>query len=191
MPPAPITTRLYTSPCGALLLGCYGTQLCLCDWVEGTRHVNSLARLQRRLGTHLQEGNTPTLQQASDELDAYFSGTRHAFTAKLLLLGTPFQQSIWQQLRHIPFGETHSYAALAQQTGHTGAARAVAQAVGNNPLCLFLPCHRIVGSGGTLCGYRGGTHTKRWLLEWEHGAISADFPQQARLFTCNSPQFTF
>ncbi len=108
---------------------------------------------------------------AAAELHAYFAGQLRTFTLPLApAIGTPFQRRIWQALTRIPHGVTWSYARLAGETG--GVARAVGQANGANPLCVVVPCHRVIAADGTLGGYSGGLDRKRWLLRHE-GALLA------------------
>ena len=103
------------------------------------------------------------------ELDEYFAGSRRTFDIDLAPKGTPFQQAVWMQLRLIPCGETTTYGELAQRVGRPGAARAVGAAVGRNPISIIVPCHRVVGSDGTLTGFAGGLDRKRTLLAIEQG----------------------
>lgn len=109
------------------------------------------------------------LRQAVNELDEYFYGTRNEFTFKLNLKGTDFQQRVWQELLQIPFGKTTSYLELSKKLGDVKAIRAVASANGKNPLWIVVPCHRVIGSDGSLTGYAGGLWRKQWLLEHERG----------------------
>lgn len=110
---------------------------------------------------------TPLLADAKAQLDAYFDGERRAFDLPLAPAGSPFQRSVWKLIAAIPFAETRAYGALARRLG--SAPRAVGGACGRNPLPLLIPCHRVVGAGGTLGGYSGdgGLDAKRWLLAWE------------------------
>lgn len=116
----------------------------------------------------------PVLQQAAAELAAYFTGERKSFSVPIAPQGTAFQQEVWAALREIPWGETCSYAALAQAIGRPKAVRAVGAANGRNPLSIIVPCHRVIGSKGTLTGYAGGVETKAWLLQHEQ----SERPQQ-------------
>ncbi|MGA6222342.1 methylated-DNA--[protein]-cysteine S-methyltransferase [Streptomyces umbrinus] len=104
-----------------------------------------------------------------DELRAYFAGELKEFTVQLHLDGTPFQRSVWAQLRKIPYGETRSYGELADALGNPNASRAVGLANGKNPLGIIVPCHRVVGANGSLTGYGGGLERKRQLLDFERG----------------------
>lgn len=104
----------------------------------------------------------------TDQLAAYFAGDLQTFDVPLDPRGTPFQQEVWTALRRIPYGTTTSYGALALELGRPlGAARAIGLANGRNPLSILVPCHRVVGSAGTLVGYGGGIPRKQWLLAHE------------------------
>jgi len=108
---------------------------------------------------------------ARAQLADYFAGRHAAFDLELAPAGTPFQRGVWEELRRIPYGETISYTELARRIGRPTAVRAVGHANGRNPLPVVIPCHRVVGSDGTLTGYGGGLDRKRFLLELE-SAIS-------------------
>jgi methylated-DNA-[protein]-cysteine S-methyltransferase len=108
---------------------------------------------------------------ARREITEYFAGARRHFTVKLSPSGTPFQQCVWSALQRIPFGATRSYGELATELGNAGAARAVGRANATNPICLLIPCHRVIGTNGTLTGFAFGEEIKRKLLEHE-GALS-------------------
>ena len=112
----------------------------------------------------------PTLRVVAGELAQYFAGERTAFTVPLQPAGTEFQRAVWDAIAQIPYGETASYTELAQQLGRPAATRAVGAAVGRNPLCVVVPCHRVVGASGALTGYAGGLERKRTLLALESRA---------------------
>jgi len=107
------------------------------------------------------------LQDCVYQLQEYFQRSRNSFNLKLNPQGTDFQKNIWRLLQTIPFGKTISYLELSKQFGDTKAIRAVASANGKNPLWIIVPCHRVIGSDGSLTGYAGGLHRKQWLLEHE------------------------
>lgn len=109
-----------------------------------------------------------TLQEAVNQLQEYFSGKRKQFTFKLNPQGTDFQKRVWQALLEIPFAKTTSYQELSIKLGDVKAIRAVASANGKNPLWIVVPCHRVIGSDGSLTGYAGGLWRKKWLLEHEN-----------------------
>lgn len=108
-------------------------------------------------------------ERVAGELREYFEGRRESFDLPLAPEGTPFQQAVWSELRRIPFGERSSYGALAARIGRPWASRAVGQANGANPIAVVIPCHRVVGSDGSLTGYGSGVPIKRWLLDHEAG----------------------
>jgi len=107
------------------------------------------------------------LQDCAYQLQEYFQGKRKRFSLKLNPKGTEFQNRVWSELQIIPFGKTVSYLELSKQLGDVKAIRAVANANGKNPLWIIVPCHRVIGSDGSLIGYAGGLHRKQWLLEHE------------------------
>ena len=108
------------------------------------------------------------LQEAVSQLNDYFEGKRTDFTFKLNPSGTKFQQKVWKELLKIPFGKTMSYLELSKKLGDVKAIRAVASANGKNPLWIVVPCHRVIGTDGSLTGYAGGLWRKKWLLEHEN-----------------------
>ncbi len=121
----------------------------------------------------LSEGELSTtipnqLQEAVLQLQEYFEGKRQDFTFKLNPKGTDFQQKVWQELRNIPYGKTISYLDLSKKLGDVKAIRAAASANGKNPLWSVVPCHRVIGTDGSLTGYAGGLWRKKWLLEHEN-----------------------
>jgi AraC family transcriptional regulator of adaptative response/methylated-DNA-[protein]-cysteine methyltransferase len=114
-------------------------------------------------------GENSILNLLKNELDAYFASRLQNFTVPLFLEGTAFQQSVWRQLRQIPYGKTASYGQIAKTIGAPTAVRAVARANGDNRICIIVPCHRVIGSDGSLTGYGGGLWRKQRLLELEQG----------------------
>jgi methylated-DNA-[protein]-cysteine S-methyltransferase len=103
------------------------------------------------------------------QLDAYFARELKEFDLPMRLEGTPFQRGVWNQLRQIPYGETRTYGQLAEALGNIGASRAVGLANGKNPIGIIVPCHRVIGSTGSLIGYGGGLDRKQRLLAFESG----------------------
>lgn len=108
------------------------------------------------------------IDEAVSQLNDYFEGKRSDFTFKLNPSGTEFQQKVWKGLLEIPFGKTISYLELSEKLGDVIAIRAVATANGKNPLWIVVPCHRVIGTDGSLTGYAGGLWRKKWLLEHEN-----------------------
>ena len=162
-----IYTRTCSAPCGDLLLGSLGDRLCLCDWTN--RHDASavLSRLKRRLHADIVAGNSSVMDLAVSQLAEYFHSTRRTFSVPLLFAGTPFQQAVWTALQGVPYGTTLTYLQLAERINCPQSVRAVANAVGANAMSIFVPCHRIIGTNGTLTGYAGGLPAKRLLLQLE------------------------
>jgi len=108
------------------------------------------------------------LQECVNQLDSYFAGKRSDFSIILNPKGTEFQQKVWKGLLQIPFGKTRSYLEQSKILGDVKAIRAVASANGKNPLWIVVPCHRVIGTDGSLTGYAGGLWRKKWLLEHEN-----------------------
>ena len=146
------------SPVGPLLL------------VVSERGLVALEFGGRRIGEGWVESAEKTAPYAR-QMNEYFSGRRRSFDLPLDLRGTDFQRRCWQKLLKIPYGETRSYADIARAIGNPAAVRAVGLANGQNPIAIIVPCHRVIGSDGSLTGYGGGLETKRKLLELE-GALS-------------------
>ena len=116
------------------------------------------------------QGSAKVLKEAQKQLTEYFKGKRKDFTFKHEARGTKFQQSVWNEIARIPFGEVLSYADIAREIGKPQASRAVGGAVGSKPIPLIIGCHRVLGASGKITGYSGGEGipTKRWLLKLEH-----------------------
>lgn len=113
------------------------------------------------------KGVPPSLTEAANEMIEYFDGKRKEFTIRSIAKGTAFQEKVWSELLKIKYGETASYADIANRIGNPKAVRAVANANARNPLSIIVPCHRIIGSNGKLTGYAGGLWRKEWLLSRE------------------------
>lgn len=107
------------------------------------------------------------LQDCATQLEEYFNGERKQFSLKLNPMGTDFQKKVWSKLVKIPYGKTISYLDLSKKLGDVKAIRAVANANGKNPIWIIVPCHRVIGTDGSLTGYAGGLHRKKWLIEHE------------------------
>jgi methylated-DNA-[protein]-cysteine S-methyltransferase len=149
-------------------------------WVGLSASMAGLVRVilpqySQKIAAHLLGADSNRVIQSPDQfkdlikrLQAYFSGQRVKFPDKLdLSEATPFQREVWQATQKIPYGETRSYGWVAKQVGKTKAARAVGQALGNNPLPVIVPCHRVLASGGGLGGFSGGLERKKYLLNLE------------------------
>jgi methylated-DNA-[protein]-cysteine S-methyltransferase len=161
MSPPLRTHDIVDSPLGPLmLLADEDRRLCGLFFRDEHRYVPTEDRWgERRPGV---------LADAAEQLDAYFAGDLTRFELDLALRGTPFQQQVWAELVQVPYGATVTYAELAEAIGRPTAARAVGAANARNPVAIVVPCHRVVGTDGTLTGYAGGTPRKQALLTLEN-----------------------
>ena len=166
-----ITIQKFLSPCGVLILGSFDGRLCLCDWVGGRHRHSTELRLKRLLNAEFQEGASDVIEIARRQLDEYFARERRVFDLPLLFAGSDFQKKVWEELLNIPYGTTISYGEMASRLGMSNAVRALANANGANALSVIVPCHRVIGSNGSLTGYGGGLEIKRFLLDLESRTI--------------------
>lgn len=164
-----IIIKYYETPVGELILGSYDNQLCLCDWRYRKMRANIDQRVQAGLASKYQQGDSEVIQNTVHQLEGYFANQRTAFDIPLKLVGTIFQQKVWQQLIEIPYGKTCSYLDLSIALGNEKAIRAVATANGANAISIIVPCHRVIGTNGKLVGYAGGLAAKDKLLSLEGG----------------------
>jgi methylated-DNA-[protein]-cysteine S-methyltransferase len=151
--------RMHPSPLGELLLAATSRGLCGLYFPEH-RHFRGAANWRR-------DDGDPLLQTAATQLDEYFEGGRKEFSLPLDLQGSAFQRLVWQRLLQLPYGARSSYLQQAREIGSAAAARAVGAAIGRNPVCIIVPCHRVLKSDGALAGYAGGLERKRYLLAFE------------------------
>lgn len=151
---------IYASPLGDIALAGSSRGLCYVDFQNSKRPLVIADDWQRT--------DTP-FKAALKTLDSYFAGNKPEFKLDYDLRGTPFQLSVWEFLQNIPCGKTLSYAQVAGAIGKPAAVRAVGTAIGRNPIALFIPCHRVIGSNGALTGYAGGLDLKAKLLKIELG----------------------
>ena len=159
-----IAQTMITTPLGRILLARTAKGLAGA-WFEGQKHHPGSIDAP-------QVPNDELLQSAARELGEFFAGERERFDVPLDLQGTPFQSSVWQRLLRIAAGTTRSYGEIAKELGSAKAVRAVGSAVGRNPVSVIVPCHRVVGSDGSLTGYAGGVDRKRALLELERAPLA-------------------
>lgn len=162
-----INIQYFNSSCGLFVLASFGDKLCLCDWSNNPCAERNKRRIERYLNASFKIETTSVLEEAKRQLDGYFAGNRKAFTIPLHLVGTDFQQQVWNELLNIPYGATISYKEIAQNIGKPKAARAVAGAIGANGISILIPCHRVIGSDKSLTGYAGGLKAKKMLLQIE------------------------
>ena len=165
-----LTRSTISTPIGDMLALAADEGLCALEFGgPGQR----LSRLERRLSRwfpphEIVDGDTPAIVRSREWLAAYFDGSNAAIgDLPVAMHGAPFEQRVWRALLTIPPGTTTSYGALATALGCPGASRAVGAANGANPIAIVVPCHRVIGSSGSLVGYGGGLDRKTWLLEHE------------------------
>jgi methylated-DNA-[protein]-cysteine S-methyltransferase len=130
----------------------------------GNIHLKLIARDGRLVECSFAD---PCLDRARKQLEEYLAGNRKVFSVDLELTGTPFQKKVWAELLKIPYGQTASYKDIARRIGHQRSYRAVGGAVHNNPVAIIVPCHRVIGSDGSLTGFAGGLELKKMLLDLE------------------------
>jgi AraC family transcriptional regulator of adaptative response/methylated-DNA-[protein]-cysteine methyltransferase len=141
--------------------------ICLLEFTDRRMLETEFKDLRKRLNAVILPGENPHLDHVQSEMKEYFAGKRKTFTVPLDTPGTEFRQLVWRGLQDIPYGETRSYKQQAVALGNPKAVRAVASANGHNRITVIIPCHRVIGSDGSLTGYGGGLHRKKWLLDLE------------------------
>ncbi|MBX3117489.1 MAG: methylated-DNA--[protein]-cysteine S-methyltransferase [Fimbriimonadaceae bacterium] len=165
-----LTVRWIDTPLGAMIAGANDHALCILEYVDRRMLETQLTTVRKRFSCALVPGESPILDQIEAELDAYFKGELKEFKTPLEYPGTDFQMRVWDYLLKIPYGETRSYGQLGKAIGCPDGQRAVGKANGDNRLAIIIPCHRVIKSDGTMCGYGGGLWRKQRLLELEQGA---------------------
>lgn len=156
-----------TTPLGPMFACATDEGLCLLEFTDRRMLETEFHDLQKRLNAVILLGENEHILNAKEQLAEYFSGKRTQFDVPLHAPGTDFQQSVWNILQEIPFGETRSYQEQAEHLGKPKAVRAVGTANGMNRISIIIPCHRVIGKNGKLTGYGGGLERKRWLLDHE------------------------
>jgi len=157
----------FTTPIGPMFACASSEGICLLEFTDRRMLETEFSDLCKRLDAVILPGKNIYLEQVQTELLEYFSGNRKIFTVPLHTPGTEFQNSVWKILQDIPYGESHSYAQQAISLGKPKAVRAVGTANGLNRVAIIIPCHRVIASDGSLAGYGGGLHRKKWLLDFE------------------------
>jgi methylated-DNA-[protein]-cysteine S-methyltransferase len=150
----------FATPLGTLFATAIGTTL-TGIYYEGGRHAPPISREWK------EDPYSSPLKECAEQLADYFAGKRQCFDLPVAPHGTPFQERVWREIARIPYGETITYAELASRAGAPGSARAAGAATGRNPHSIVVPCHRVVGTDGSLTGYAGGLERKTRLLEIE------------------------
>ena len=167
-----INIQYYKTKYAHFILGSFENKLCLLDFRYRKMRSSVDNRLQKGLKAEFVEQDDPILQETRKQIDEYFNMQRKEFDIPLLTVGSDFQKDVWTMLLKVPYGTTSTYAQLAQAIGNQKAVRAVANANGANAISLVIPCHRIIGSDGTLTGYGGGLALKEKLLKLENNLFT-------------------
>ncbi len=165
-----VVTTLSTA-LGPMVAAATDDGVCLLEFTERRMLPTQLALVQRRFG-RLVGGRHAYLERLQDELDAYFARRATTFSVPVVAPGSAFEERVWSALREIPSGETRSYEELAVALDRRGAARAVGRANGRNRVAIVIPCHRVIGTDGSLTGYGGGLWRKQRLLDLERVATA-------------------
>jgi AraC family transcriptional regulator, regulatory protein of adaptative response / methylated-DNA-[protein]-cysteine methyltransferase len=161
------TTRIST-PIGQMMVGILDERLCLLEFCDKEERLNlELEQIRSQNDASLMTAHHALFDDVQNQLNEYFTGQRKEFQLPLHIAGTPFQEAVWNALLTIPYGATCSYQTQANKIGRPDAVRAVARANGSNRIAIVIPCHRVIGSNGSLTGYGGGLERKRWLLSHE------------------------
>ena len=155
------------TPLGPMLAIADEEALYLLEFVDRRGLEREIERLRKNMKAAIIPGHAKPIQQVEQELSQYFEGGLIEFKTPLFLIGSPFQKSVWEELKRIPLGESRSYLEIAEAIGKPAAFRAVAQANGANQFAIIIPCHRVINSDGELGGYGGGLARKKWLLGHE------------------------
>ncbi|GEP95881.1 bifunctional transcriptional activator/DNA repair enzyme AdaA [Chitinophaga cymbidii] len=172
-------TRLET-PLGTMFACAVEQGVCLLEFTDRKMLETELNTLSRLLKANIIPGIHRHFDQLRRELNEYFDGKRKHFTVPLFMPGTPFQQSVWEALRAVPYGTTSTYKRQSVTLNRPEAPRAVAHANGMNRISILVPCHRVIGEDGSLTGYGGGLHRKQWLLDFERSnAADNDLPDSS------------
>ncbi len=145
----------------------YQTSIGLIGIAEDGHAITNLWFPKERAPSDAVEKETGLLMEAHEQLSEYLMGKRREFSVLIAPAGTPFQKSVWEGLREIPYGQTRSYGQMAKGIGSSNASRAVGMANNRNPISIIIPCHRVIGANGKLVGYLGGLDIKKKLLDLE------------------------
>jgi len=161
---------------GTMIIGSVDEGICMCEFSDKNTLETELNDLKRYLKQEIIERENDHTINLRFQIDEYFAGIRKSFDIPLAMHGTEFQKKVWNELLNIPYGTTISYRQQAIALNNPLSIRAVAKANGMNRIAIIIPCHRVIGSNGSLTGYAGGLHRKKWLLEHEkkYSGISFD-----------------
>ena len=167
-----INIKYHKTKYGEFIIGSFNDKLCMLDWRYREMRNSIDTRISKSLNAKFIERDTHIVKETINQLDEYFNLERKEFNIPLLMLGTPFQKSVWEALIKVPYGTTSTYLQLSKDINNEKAVRAVANANGANAISIIVPCHRIIGTNGELTGYAGGLDIKKKLLELEQNLFT-------------------
>jgi len=162
-----IITATIETEIGVMIAGAVDDGICLLEFSDRKMLTTEYKELIRYFRTPIVGGENEHISLLIEQLAGYFNGSLKEFSVPLVTPGTPFQQAVWKELTTIPYGTTRSYMEQSVTLGRPGSIRAVANANGMNRIAIIIPCHRVIGSDGSLTGYGGGLKRKKWLLDHE------------------------
>ena len=166
-----VNIQYHKSVLGELIIGSFEGKLCLMDYRYSKQRNRVDARIQKGLSAEYIIKSDAIIEKTINQIDLYLRAEIKHIDIPLIMVGSDFQKSVWKALLEIPYGSTASYLQIANMIGNPKSVRAVANANGVNALAVIIPCHRIIGSNGSLVGYAGGLNLKRKLLEIEQAPI--------------------
>jgi AraC family transcriptional regulator of adaptative response/methylated-DNA-[protein]-cysteine methyltransferase len=172
-----IKTIITDSPTGEIIAAATDKGICLLEFMDRQPLEAEKEYITKIFNSPLEEGEDENLLKLKVQLKEYFAGRRKEFTLPLDIRGSDFQKLVWKELMNIPYGATRSYRQQADAILRPSSVRAVANANGMNKIAILIPCHRVIGSNGSLRGYGGGLERKRWLLEHEKKYSGSSFEQ--------------
>ncbi len=172
------------TPIGEMTAGATEKGICVLEFSDRIDLEKELNELKKQLGCLLKQGTNEHLKELTLQLKEYFSGKRNSFKLKLDFVGTPFQKTVWRSLLKIPFAKTISYKEQAESINQSKSIRAMAHTNGMNKISIVVPCHRVIGSNGSLTGYGGGLWRKKYLINMErkYNGMPPLYPDQGVLF---------
>ncbi len=162
-----IVYRRIETSLGQLIVASHSSDIIMCRWADAPRNGYILERIAGHLSAEIAGGSSEAIESAEQAIRQYLENGATLPEISIRLLGTPLQLSVWEALRGIPCGTTATYSSIAQAVGRPDAVRAVAAAIGMNPIEIIIPCHRVISVSGALTGYAGGIDRKRELLNLE------------------------
>lgn len=158
---------IYKSPIGEIIIVATDEGISSSWFVDEGKRELIIKKLEKESGNWLIEGSNDIIVNCKKQLKEYFEGTRKEFDLRFDINGSNFQTDVWNLLKRIPYGKTKTYMQLAKEYGNPKSIRAIANANGDNPIGIIIPCHRVIGSDGSMTGYAGGIWRKEWLLRHE------------------------